>query len=93
MAQIHDWYTDRDTQWPHIRFGNLSPGPLVMADMIHDEVIVESSIEESEAVKELVEQAMIDGMKTFIQTVPITAEATISHSWAVKWGLDRDTDF
>ena len=55
-----------------------------MADMIHDEVIVESSIEESEAVKELVEQAMIDGMETFIQTVPITAEATISRSWADK---------
>ena len=52
--------------------------------MIHDEVIVECTAEEAENVKELVEQGMIEGMKTFFTEVPIVAEATIGRSWAEK---------
>ena len=52
--------------------------------MIHDEVIVECPAEEAENVKDLVEQAMIEGMKTFFTEVPIVAEATIGRSWAEK---------
>ena len=30
----------------------------------------------------MVEQAMIDGMQTFVSEVPITAEAGVGESWA-----------
>ena len=32
----------------------------------------------------MVEQAMIDGMQTFVGEVPITAEAVVGRSWAEK---------
>jgi hypothetical protein len=35
-------------------------------------------------VQGIVEQAMIDGMQTFIGEVPMTAEAVVGKSWAEK---------
>ena len=32
----------------------------------------------------IVQQAMIDGMQTFVSSVPITAEAMVGKSWAEK---------
>ena len=52
--------------------------------MIHDEVIVECPVAESETVKKLVEQAMVEGMKTFLTEVPVTAEAGVGKTWADK---------
>ena len=35
-------------------------------------------------VRDIMQQAMIDGMKTFVSAVPITAEAVVGRSWAEK---------
>jgi len=52
--------------------------------VIHDEVIVQTSSAVADQVRVIVEQAMIDGMQTFVSEVPITAEAVVGRSWAEK---------
>ena len=52
--------------------------------VIHDEVIVQTPPPFAYQVRGIVEQAMIDGMQTFVSSVPITAEAVVGKSWAEK---------
>ena len=52
--------------------------------VIHDEVIVQTPPVLADEVRGIVEQAMIDGMQTFVSSVPITAEAVVGNSWAEK---------
>ena len=52
--------------------------------VIHDEVIVQTPPPFADEVRGIVEQAMIDGMQTFVSSVPITAEALVGMSWAEK---------
>jgi DNA polymerase I-like protein with 3'-5' exonuclease and polymerase domains len=52
--------------------------------VIHDEVIVQTPPALADRVRGIVEQAMIDGMQTFVSSVPITAEAVVGRSWAEK---------
>ena len=52
--------------------------------VIHDEVIVQTPPALADKVRVTVEQAMIDGMQTFVSSVPITAEAVVGKSWAEK---------
>mgnify|MGYP003338905763 CR=1 FL=1 len=52
--------------------------------VIHDEVIVQTPPPFADQVRGVVEQAMIDGMQTFVSSVPITAEAVVGNSWADK---------
>ena len=52
--------------------------------VIHDEVIVQAPPPFADRVRGIVEQAMIDGMQTFVSSVPITAEAVVGKSWAEK---------
>ena len=52
--------------------------------VIHDEVIVQTPPPLADEVHGIVEQAMIDGMRTFVSAVPITAEAVVGRSWAEK---------
>jgi len=53
--------------------------------VIHDEVIVQTPPPAlADEVRGIVEQAMIDGMQTFVSSVPITAEAVVGSSWAEK---------
>ena len=52
--------------------------------VIHDEVIVQTPTPFADRVRGIVEQAMIDGMQTFVSSVPITAEAVVGRSWAEK---------
>ena len=52
--------------------------------VIHDEVIVQTPTSFADRVRGIVEQAMIDGMQTFVSSVPITAEAVVGRSWAEK---------
>ena len=52
--------------------------------VIHDEVIVQTPPPFANEVRGIVQQAMIDGMQTFVSSVPITAEAVVSRSWAEK---------
>ena len=52
--------------------------------VIHDEVIVQTPPPFANQVRGIVEQAMIDGMQTFVSSVPITAEAVVGNSWAEK---------
>ena len=52
--------------------------------VIHDEVIVQTPPPFADEIRGIVQQAMIDGMQTFVSSVPITAEAVVSRSWAEK---------
>ena len=52
--------------------------------VIHDEVIVQTPLALADQVQVIVEQAMIDGMQTFVSAVPIIAEAVVGNSWAEK---------
>ena len=52
--------------------------------VIHDEVIVQTPPPFADEVRGIVEQAMIDGMQTFVSEVPIVAEAVVGKSWAEK---------
>ena len=52
--------------------------------VIHDEVIVQTPPALADQVESIVQQAMIDGMRTFVSSVPITAEAVVGSSWAEK---------
>ena len=52
--------------------------------VIHDEVIVQTPPPLADEVRFVVEQAMIDGMQTFVSSVPINAEAVVGRSWADK---------
>ena len=52
--------------------------------VIHDEVIVQTPPALEDEVRVTVEQAMIDGMQTFVSSVPITAEGVVGRSWAEK---------
>jgi len=53
--------------------------------VIHDEVIVQTPPALADEVRGVVEQAMIDGMQTFVSSVPVTAEVVLGKSWAEKW--------
>ena len=52
--------------------------------VIHDEVIVQTPPPLVDQVQGIVEQAMIEGMQTFVSEVPITAEAIVGKSWVEK---------
>ena len=52
--------------------------------VIHDEVLVQTLPLYANEVRGIVQQAMIDGMQTFVSSVPITAEAVVGNSWAEK---------
>ena len=52
--------------------------------VIHDEVIVQTPPPLADKVRGIAEQAMIDGMQTFVSSVPITVESIIGTSWAEK---------
>ena len=52
--------------------------------VIHDEVIVQTPSALADKVRITLEQAMIEGMQTFVSSVPITAEAVVGKSWAEK---------
>jgi len=65
----------------------VSPSRIFDAELvavIHDEVIAQTSPPLADEVRGIVEQAMIEGMQTFVSSVPITAEAVVSRSWAEK---------
>jgi DNA polymerase I-like protein with 3'-5' exonuclease and polymerase domains len=51
---------------------------------VYNEVIVQTPPPFADQVRGIVEQAMIDGMQTFVSSVPITAEAVVGKSWAEK---------
>lgn len=50
--------------------------------VIHDEIIIESTKEESEMVKEILKKTMENSAKEFMIHVPLLAEASIRRSWA-----------
>ena len=65
----------------HKRLEGLDAG---LAAVIHDEVIVQNPPALADKVRVTLEQAMIEGMQTFVSSVPITAEAVVGKSWAEK---------
>lgn len=52
--------------------------------IIHDEIIVEVKTEQAEAVKALLEDAMVKGISWLVPDVTFVADATIASSWADK---------
>ena len=52
--------------------------------VIHDEVIVQTPPLFTDEIRSIVQQAMIDGMQTFVSSVPIIAKAVVGRSWAEK---------
>ena len=52
--------------------------------VIHDEVIVQTPPPLADKVRGIVEQAMIDGMQTFVSSAPINAEPVGGKSWVEK---------
>jgi len=45
---------------------------------------VQTPLALADEVRGVVEQAMIDGMQTFVSSVPVTAEVVLGKSWAEK---------
>jgi DNA polymerase-1 len=48
---------------------------------VHDELIVEAPEEHAAAVKELMREHMIAGMKKYVPSVPIVVEPEVRSSW------------
>lgn len=53
-----------------------------LVNMVHDELVVESSEGDAEAVKEMVESEMISAAAEFIKRVPVEVDATVSSTWS-----------
>jgi DNA polymerase I-like protein with 3'-5' exonuclease and polymerase domains len=49
---------------------------------VHDELLVEAPEEQAEEVQDVVVTGMIEGMETFLKTVPIEVEASARGTWA-----------
>ena len=49
---------------------------------VHDEVLVECAEADGEAIKQIVVEAMRDGMSCFVKSVPIEVDAHVRSSWA-----------
>jgi DNA polymerase-1 len=47
----------------------------------HDEIVVEAPIEQGEAAKVWLVNAMVDGMARYVRSVPVVVEATVGPSW------------
>ena len=52
-----------------------------LVNVIHDEVVVETSIIRAEEVLVVVVDAMVAGMQQFIPSIPVVVEAVIADSW------------
>ncbi len=48
---------------------------------VHDEIVVQAAEEQAEAVREVVEQAMVKAGEYFIKSVPVKVEAKIGDRW------------
>ncbi len=53
-----------------------------MINMVHDELVVESAVDQAEAVKKIVVREMISGAAELIHAVPIEVDAKISETWS-----------
>ncbi|MFC1612088.1 DNA polymerase [Myxococcota bacterium] len=62
----------------------LKPLGARLVHMVHDEVIVEAELDRAEEVKQVVEQALVEGMSEFLPTIPVEVKAEIGTSWADK---------
>jgi DNA polymerase-1 len=63
--------------------GQLPPGAGIVST-VHDELIVEVSLKNAEAVKKLLEDVMIESAVSLYPTVPFEVEAHICEDWSEK---------
>jgi DNA polymerase I-like protein with 3'-5' exonuclease and polymerase domains len=63
--------------------GQLPPGAGIVST-VHDELIVEASLKNAEAVKKLMEDVMIESAVSLYPTVPFEVEAHICEDWSEK---------
>ena len=63
--------------------GQLPPGAGIVST-VHDELIVEASLKNAEAVKKLLEDVMIESAVSLYPTVPFEVEAHICEDWSEK---------
>ena len=52
--------------------------------VVHDEMVLEAPENEGSNVLKMSENAMIKGMETYLEKVPVKVEAVIGESWAGK---------
>ena len=57
------------------------PADAVPVLAIHDEIVVECSVDHAEHVKEVLVAAMKRGMERFVRKVPVEVDATIARDW------------
>jgi DNA polymerase I len=62
----------------------LAPPSTKLVGVIHDEIVMECDAEDAEEVRDWQEKCMVDGMKSFLKTVPVVAEVKIADSWGEK---------
>jgi DNA polymerase I-like protein with 3'-5' exonuclease and polymerase domains len=48
---------------------------------VHDEVVLEVPVQESERAERLLKQVMTVGMEKLLKTVPVVVEVTVSCFW------------
>jgi len=49
---------------------------------VHDELLVEAPADRASEAKAIVEEGMVEGMRTFVPDVPIVVEAAVRSTWA-----------
>lgn len=63
---------------------HLKPTKAQIVNLVHDEIIVECDLDESEQVKQIMEERMTLGASEYIYEVPVHVKAVIAESWAEK---------
>ena len=57
------------------------PPHLKLVASVHDEVVLEVPVQESERAEQLLKQGMTVGMEKLLKTVPVVGEVTVSCFW------------
>jgi DNA polymerase I-like protein with 3'-5' exonuclease and polymerase domains len=51
---------------------------------IHDEIILEVTLSQAEAARQILEQVMIEAGQRYLPDLPVVVESVIADSWAGK---------
>ena len=65
--------------WPKLKALGAYP-----VNLIHDEIVIECKENLAEEVAQILENAMVDGMRCYLKKVPVVVETKIASTWAEK---------
>ena len=65
--------------WPKLKVLGAYP-----VNLIHDEIVIECKENLAEEVAQILENAMVDGMRCYLKKVPVVVETKIASTWAEK---------